>query len=554
MISLITKQSSASIWNTNDDPTMQAFIDGSFSGTPDPIMVFGHPVLGMFLSLFYKLLPAIPWYPVFLTTITALALSIVIVLCRNPMSKIFSITLAISIIIRATQNPSFSISACVVIACALWIAARSIEANDKNLFVISSSLLITGVMIRSETFFLAFLIISPIFFWVILFPHSYTRRKLLISCSLALAVFFAFQVIANQTKFLCVSNQDCANWKTYSEYNQIRGDFQGSSRIDYLSNELESMNWSKNDFALFKHFNNPDTEVFGLESLIKADQATKKISPLFDFIKDPINAFRTAFASIEGVSVSLLKGFVASFLALFITVISRRKFKISLLLLMAPLSFWITISIASGIRLPERILIPATYTFALTLLWFFEKIFTEEVRITRKHAPPKRSGDYAAKIVLAIFVAGIFGASFHSKYDFFYLNRVHSEQISRSESAILILRTTSDVKPIVASGSTANILLADPWVTSRSNFDNRVMFLGWPTFSPQFYQRKSNLGMNNLFLDIANGKSRYYGCTDYKDSDAVKTYLQEHYGIKGKFKVYEQPTQTCAIYEFLKSP
>jgi hypothetical protein len=552
-VSLLTKQASASIWNTNDDPTMLSFVDGSFSGENNPIMVFEHPFIGFLLSALYKLFPATPWYPVFLTVMVALALALVIVLCDTPVSKIFSIVLAVSIIIRATQNPSFSISAVVVVACALWIAAKSVDSNDKFLFAIASTLLLTGVMIRSEAFFLALLIISPVFLWVVIFAKDNLRQKVFMRCVLALALFFSLQIIVNQTKFFCVSGSDCASWKTYSEYNKIRGDFQGSSRIDYLETELDSIGWSKNDFDLFHTFNNPDTDVFGLESLIKADRAAKEVRPLLDFLENPLASSDNALSSLQGVSVAILKTIVLSMFGLLVVVAHRRKYKLFALLLLAPLSYWVTISIASGIRLPERILIPATYTFALTLLWFFERISSEDVRTARKHAPPKLSPSNSIKATLVLFVAGMFISTFNSKYDFFYLNKIHQEYVSRSDLVFEDLKAATTQKSLVASGSTANVLLSDPWVTSKSHFDNRIIFLGWPTFSPHFFQRKEKLGISDLFLEIAEGKIRYYGCTDYQDSEKVAAYIKEHYAISGKFRIYSQPTKSCAIYDFIKS-
>jgi hypothetical protein len=552
-VSLLTKQLSSSRWSTWDDPTMQAFIDGSYTGAHESIMVFEHPLLGVFLSKIYQIAPVVPWYPVFLTTMIALALSIVIILCSSPMSRIFSITLAVFVMIRWTQNPSFSISAVVVIACALWIGAKSIEIKDRGLFFTSSVLLAIGVIIRSEAFFLALLIVSPIFIWIVIFPKGSSRQKVLIKCGLALALFFSLQVIVNQSKFFCISDTDCASWNTYSEYNQIRGDFQGSSRYNYLGDELESVNWSQNDYALFYEFNNPDTKVFDLESLTKADSATKEVRPLMDFLEEPFASFRLAFDSLQGSSIAVLKGIFACFLAMLITVLYRKKYLISMLLITVPLSYWIAISIAAGVRLPERILIPATYAFALTVLWFFDQIFREEIPVLGKHAVIRKRSNVSVKIVLGTFVIGMFTATFNSQYDFFYLKKLNAKYNSTSEAAFVILNSASQEKPIVASGSSARILLADPWVTSQSNFENQILFLGWNTFSPYFYERKSNLDIDNLFLEIANGSVRYYGCPDYQDSDQVAIYLKEHYGISGKFKVYKQPTKTCAIYDFLAS-
>ena len=61
-------------YDTNDDPVMSLIVSGKVvSQQPDEHMVFTHFLIGLVLKNLYLLLPAIPWYGIYLFAVHACA-------------------------------------------------------------------------------------------------------------------------------------------------------------------------------------------------------------------------------------------------------------------------------------------------------------------------------------------------------------------------------------------------------------------------------------------------------------------------------------------------
>ena len=154
-----------------------------------------------------------------------------------------------------------------------------------------------------------------------------------------------------------------------------------------------------------------------------------------------------------------------------------------------------------------------------------EPTFTRrELRIAKREfkVAKREFGIYSSLLFVLILFLG------------FYLSNAsklnHSDVSSQNTRVDFIEKNYPGSKFIVAAGNLTDV---DPWANSDPELSDRLLHLGWMTFSPHFEAKKSNLNIKNVYKDLYKSDSLFLIST--KDVPAlVAQYLFEHFGISSK--------------------
>lgn len=235
-------------YETNDDIMITALLKGLFGLAASSDGVFVSPLLGGFLFLLYKLLPAVPWFSLFLYFGVVLACFLaaltILMTIRTVGGKIAGLSgVALFISLVALQINSGAVSLLLwVTGCAFLLQAVR-HKKTQNLWVWLASLQIAyAYLLRPSLLPLLILLATPMFTSLV---QSGGKRFILCVLGPFIVVFISSVLVS------FVLKKDI-NFD-YQEFNSIRSEFNDTSRSlpgDKTTKALFAAGWSKEDYVV----------------------------------------------------------------------------------------------------------------------------------------------------------------------------------------------------------------------------------------------------------------------------------------------------------------
>lgn len=179
-------------------------------------------------------------------------------------------------------------------------------------------------------------------------------------------VLIAGIALVSQTQAVCRTQAECKAWNTYTSFNEIRGTFHGTPRMQLILKDLESTSWSINDYKLFRNFIYIDDETFNLNNLEHIDDVVPSPSIVQALITNPFAPIQKVFSSNSEISLIFYTAFLAFVYFFFRSTGRNSPNTASLVLGLA--SWLLATGAAATMRFPVRIHEPALVSFAIFLL------------------------------------------------------------------------------------------------------------------------------------------------------------------------------------------
>lgn len=292
----------APMYPMSPDEQMQAlYASGRYLASgPNWLMPYSLAPISVPLSLLYRLLPQLPWYPLMLLALIGVSWSISLIqVMRSRMGDPLCLSLVAAFLacdVISTMYLTFTIVAFLAVSAGLMLlVGRAAFARDSRVRasdVFGLALIVLGYALRPESGQVAFVLFSPFALWVL----AANRNVASISRMLAAVLGVALCVGVGQAAY-----RSTPGWETYPDYLAA-----GRRSLDYPDLPVEEVRaiapeLSEEDVALLHEWMFIDEDVFGIDFFSRYGEAREHIS--LDNVRDALGA-KTTYALV-GLTVAM---------------------------------------------------------------------------------------------------------------------------------------------------------------------------------------------------------------------------------------------------------
>jgi hypothetical protein len=367
-------------YQVNDDATIRAFADGSYTGSTESELVFVGKPIGIMLSALYDFSPLISWYDFVLLGTNLLSFMLLSLLLKVSWgTRVGWVFLVATIFTYLIHSPTYTSTAIVSAGIGVGglVFTALIERRMNYTFFWSLLVFISGICWRFEALAPA-LIFGVFLFLAMALIQRMLIRNIFISLVLCFGFLGASSLAVSQINNMCFGKEieTCQEWKAWKEYNSIRGSFHVSPRGVIASEYAttgQSTTWSESETTQFLNWMYFDEAVHGSEQIKIIDSEVPN-SPLPGYAISNNGFFQSLLSGVPSFILAISPPLasvghwviVAFFLTSAKTIYrSRRLASHAAAHLLVALGSLMTLYLASGTRLPNHVSIPVIALWAV---------------------------------------------------------------------------------------------------------------------------------------------------------------------------------------------
>ena len=476
-------------WMTNDNAQMAWIASGQFTGVPSGRLTFISQFLGWPIAGLYQLFPNFSWLPLSILGSSILSFALLSRLARDAWTWIAIYVIATPLLIQIALRPNFTVVAFLTAAVGIALFASSIRRSQ--IPILGFVVVLIGAFWRVDAAFLTLFALSPILIIAIMdSSKSIKSRNSLIIVGLGVSV-----VIFNRIGMLCWGGRSCQKWTDYLEFNLIRSSFQTRPRGEIAAQIGGIGDWTSAQINLFMNFSFPDDELFGLSRIIELNSGFPMLFKLHGSdIPDHLSFVLQGINPLTAMALALT-------LAVFIPGILLREQKRNLSLHVALLFLTSTVGLlATSV---------ATLTLANTL-GLFTALFVGLVTVTSWHPPTKLAKwpFVIATVSVVLSIVLVVFSILAGQMSMAKLNAYAADQwIRHAYFQSQFVEIAADAA-VFGQGNIADYFVSNPYTDVVGNQEAQALLSGWSVFSPEFDQRKKNIGFDNILEDLRLGQTK----------------------------------------------
>lgn len=280
------------VYSMSPDEQMQAlYASGRYLASgPSWLMPYSLAPISAPLSLLYRLLPRLPWYPLMLLAFVGASWSISLIQAmRSRMSDSLCLSCIVVFLacdVISTVYLTFTIAAFLAVSAGLMLlvgrAAFTRESRVRASDVVGIALVVSGYALRPESGQVAFVLFSPFALWVLVANRNVASILRMLAAVLGVVLC----VVVGQAAY-----RSTPGWETYPDYLSA-----GRKSLDYPdlpAGEIRAIapELSEEDVALLHEWMFIDEDVFGIDFFSRYGEAREHIS--LDNVRDALSAGTT---------------------------------------------------------------------------------------------------------------------------------------------------------------------------------------------------------------------------------------------------------------------
>lgn len=469
-------------FHTNDDPAMASIASGAFNGRPDVRWVFIQPTVSVPVTFLYRALPALPWYGMLLYAVQiGSVLLIADVMCRRARSLGYANLIVLSALLAAVV-PRFLLSlsftgtaflaAIAAMVGLLDLSAHRTWRSHRLLAFAVLVLFALSISIRAPATVAAGLVGAPLLLII-----SARRWRMAAVAGVVLVAVVGANMLA-----LRGSSEE---YRTYLRYNAVRGELQGTPRIEAsaLSPErLERVGWTELDRRLFASFFFDDSETYGMERISTVASLTEPVTNLSfgGFVADVVLVYPELLLLLGLlVAASFAKG-------------RRRVGFVSLGI--AAIGLGCMVWLNMNLRLPERVALP---------IWTSMVLFAGVSPLAfgglgQRHSTPSTAPVWPSfwpRLLVAVLSVASTLSVWTSPIGPVQTSAANDNSRRYLAASLEIVSRSDPSGTVLVTGAALPLEGTDPLSNVSGLDDPRLIGFGWPTFSPMFEERKRRVGL-----------------------------------------------------------
>jgi hypothetical protein len=497
------------IYGTTDDYILNSWLNGSYTGQNENESIFITPIFSNLMSTCYEISNSISWYPLTLLLITFLSILRLIKFVKKSEYmhngvKNFNYLVLLAFLSWSYLGITYTATA-IIAGVAGWISILdSLNKEEKKNTIYGFILIFQSIIIRPESFIGSTLIIIPFLFIRVKINRA-NVLKIATLTVLVLATFITNYLIQKNESF------EINDYRVWAKKVQM---FAGRPRMEAAAKVIGESGWTPSQYNLFVDLAYFDQETFNNKWIDSGIKATQELNnrPIVNIekIKSIVNEY------VNSTAIFIYALVIAGVLL----ILSVRKIRHPIVLAISILNF-VLIHLLSGLFLHNvsRVTVPFIVIFILSLSTSISPI------VNRKFVMSAN--------VLFVFILSAF---------FFQLNNVNERKTVDSEKYRSALVNDFSDKIVLIHGNQEYSQNTNPYIPVKKDLNPNVFMVGnWDTFSPHWYKRAKQLGLDeksiikNLLL---NPDVLWSGPTVPNTTLNLINYLQEAgYGVIAPEKV-----------------
>lgn len=502
----------------NDDVTISKLLSGKYTGSPEFMTYYFSVPLGFIISLFYKLIPALPWFALFFISlyficfllITKRILSLADSMTeKKGLSKAYIITIPILlfflVFIENITLLHYTLLSAISAATGIFLLITKQQYEDAKSTCLNNItaiiLIILSYLIRENVFFmmLPFLAVSAIHILINNNKNTFAKYiPIIIIFILSFLVFYSINKLAFSQE----------SWKTYTDYNDARTrlyDFVNISKdndaMDYYSKALGYESSQDPDFIsqydLYRSYNIllSDLNADRLNKLSDYELSNKK--SFYKHFRDALYMYRQSFFSMPELQplIYVIMAIYIIFLVIIFAYKDLKQILTIILLFIARSGVWCYIFWNN--RYPKRVTYSLIYfeLFILLALIFL---------MAKKHVKRLILSDLLPMIFIITILAGSIYAMQNMTNDYKEIinqnaqDKVLYDYISKNPDSFYFI----DVY--------ASVNYTEPAFSYNDSLkDNYHILGGWMAKSPLLEKKLRQFNITNIKADIVNKDNIY---------------------------------------------
>lgn len=216
------------LYYINDDTTMRNIASGAYTGTPDGHLIFIQYILGWFISSFYKMIPDIDWYGLFLYTfhfVCLIAILYRVLRWARDRNRLFIILITMILfclidIENFTTSLQFTTTAAICGVTALFLFMTIPEKCEKKELIVNYIIIAFFVLLSyciRDKVLLMFVPFAAVVWLFRILIEKEKRKYYFVFC---VVILIELSVVAGVEKVAYQSPE----WKQYMEFNKARSE------------------------------------------------------------------------------------------------------------------------------------------------------------------------------------------------------------------------------------------------------------------------------------------------------------------------------------------
>ena len=497
------------IYGTTDDYILNSWLNGSSTGQNENESIFITPIFSNLMSTCYEISNSISWYPLTLLLITFLSILRLVKFVKNSESmhngvKYFNYLVLLSFLTWSYLGITYTATA-IIAGVAGWISILdSLNKEEKKNAFYGFILIFLSIIIRPESFIGATLITIPFLFMRVKINRA-NVLKIATLTVLVLATFITNYLIQKNESF------EINEYRVWAKKVQM---FAGRPRMEAAAKVIGESGWTPSQYNLFVDLAYFDQETFNNKWIDSGISATEKLNS-----RPEVNSEKIQSILREYVNSTII--FIYPLYAIgFLLILSMRKIRNPLVLGISILNFGV-IHLLSGLFLHNvsRVTVPFIVIFILS--------------ISNSISPSLNRRFVTSANVLLVFILTTF---------FFQLNNVNEKKTVDSEKYRSALVNEFSDKIVLIHGNQEYSQNTNPYIPVKKDLNPNVFMVGnWDTFSPHWYERAKQLGLDEKSIIknlLSNPDVLWSGPTVPNTTLNLINYLQEAgYGVIAPEKV-----------------
>ena len=499
------------IYGTTDDFILDSWLNGTYTGDFERDSIFISSYASNFFSFLYTLNNVIPWYSVILLILNYISVIYIITQIKKneniSVSNYFILlTLIFFFLIWSYIRITYTATGIILAIAGLISFYYSIKQVNKKLRISSVIFSFLAFAIRPESLIAAVVFFYPIFIFSFYNHKAFLKKSLILLSSISLIYGLNWYIESKQ--------QD--EFKEFRIWAKEVQSFAGRPTMEIVASNIGNSGWTTSEYNSFKDLTYFDPKIFNVKWIDSGLALTK------NYYFKP-NLELNNVVKIIGNIYSSFGIFIISFLFIFLFVYEKYNQNKKIIIFLSTNFILMNFLLGLYFQNVARVSVP----ILIGLIIFLATI------------SGKTTNKYATAILSFVTITYLTFSMYNLNYE-----NIQKKLKNSNNTNFININFANNI--ILIHGNQEFAQFSNPYQLNKVDSNPNVFMVGnWDTFSPHWYKRADNLGINgkDLTNELINNEKILWTAPSIPDTTFnLKNLLKEQgYGEVDAVRIESLP-------------
>ena len=499
------------IYGTTDDFILDSWLNGTYTGDFERDSIFISSYASNFFSFLYTLNNVIPWYSVILLILNYISVIYIITQIKKneniSVSNYFILlTLIFFFLIWSYIRITYTATGIILAIAGLISFYYSIKQVNKKLRISSVIFSFLAFAIRPESLIAAVVFFYPIFIFSFYNHKAFLKKSLILLSSIFLIYGLNWYIESKQ--------QD--EFKEFRIWAKEVQSFAGRPTMEIVASNIGNSGWTTSEYNSFKDLTYFDPKIFNVKWIDSGLALTK------NYYFKP-NLELNNVVKIIGNIYSSFGIFIISFLFIFLFVYEKYNKNKKIIIFLSTNFILMNFLLGLYFQNVARVSVP----ILIGLIIFLATI------------SGKTTNKYATAILSFVTITYLTFSMYNLNYE-----NIQKKLKNSNNTNFININFANNI--ILIHGNQEFAQFSNPYQLNKVDSNPNVFMVGnWDTFSPHWYKRADNLGINgkDLTNELINNEKILWTAPSIPDTSFnLKNLLKEQgYGEVDAVRIESLP-------------